>query len=98
MHVASLPKPAIQSVTEIPCLERGKWQRRRIVLKRVALAAGIEAEPLAPLSGIARDRRRPELTVTLFHPTLKLGNILRSCEVFITAGPVGISQPAVEAF
>jgi hypothetical protein len=53
---------------------------------------------LAPLSRIARDRGRPELTVKLFHPTLKLGNILRSCEVFITAGPVDIFQPPVEAF
>jgi hypothetical protein len=42
MHVATLAKPATQSVTEIPCLECGKWQRRRIVLRRVALAAGIE--------------------------------------------------------
>jgi hypothetical protein len=42
--------------------------------------------------------RRPELTVALFHPTLKLGNILRGCEVSITAGPLGIPQPVVETF
>jgi hypothetical protein len=53
---------------------------------------------LAPLSRLARHRGRPELTVKLSRPTLKLGNILRSREVFITAGPVEISQPLVEAF
>jgi hypothetical protein len=73
------------------------WVRRRIVLRRVAIAAGIERGIGAVI--VNRSRwRRPELTVALFHPTLKLGNILRSCEVSITAGPLGIPQPVVETF
>jgi hypothetical protein len=40
----------------------------------------------------------PGLTVQLFHPTLKLGNIFRSCKVSFRAGLLDILQPPVEAF
>ena len=74
----------------------GLWARRHIVLRRVALVAGIERGIGAVIVNRSR-RRRPELTVSLFHPTLKLGNILRNCEVSLTTGPVDIVQPSVEA-
>ncbi|MFM0202594.1 hypothetical protein PQR53_22280 [Paraburkholderia fungorum] len=57
-------------------------------------AASIRATKSSGYSGVEANG----LTVQLFHPAFKLGNILRSCELFIRVGLLGIFQPPVEAF